>query len=109
MADWLPFYRSWADEWKRNWSEVLSTSSAAAASVGMPQPGTFPGDVFMMMVGAARSWLIGKKRVVRFRGHDLTMFLTDISVEGSDLARAVGQYGQVTISARDIGWEWLPA
>jgi LmeA-like phospholipid-binding len=108
MADWLPFYRSWADEWRRNWSEVWSASTssaaAAAASVGMPKPGTLPGDVFMMMVGAARSWLIGKKRTFRFRGHDLTMFLTDLSVEGSDLARAVGQYGQVAISARDIGW-----
>jgi DUF2993 family protein len=104
MADWLPFYRSWADEWQRNWSEVLSASSAAAASAGMPRPGTFPGDLFSMMVGAARSWLIGKKRAFRFRGHDLTMLLADISVEGSDLARAVGQYGQVTISARDIGW-----
>jgi len=112
MADWLPFYRSWADEWRRNWEEVLSTSSASAASLGMPQPGTFPGDLFMMMVGAARSWLIGKKRAFLFRGHDLTLFLADISVEGSDLARAVGQYGQVTISARDIGWggyqlEWM--
>jgi hypothetical protein len=56
------------------------------------------------MVAAARSWLLGKKRTFRFSGHELTLQLTDISVDGSDLARAVGQYGQVTVSARDIGW-----
>ena len=104
MADWLPFYRSWADEWKRSWEEAFSTSSAAAASLGMPPPGSFPGDPFVMMVSAARSWLIGKKRTFRFRDQDVTLFLTDISVEGAELARAVGQYGQVTIAARDIGW-----
>jgi hypothetical protein len=104
MADWLPFYRSWAEEWRRNWAEVLSTSSAAAASLGMPQPGTLPGDLFGIMLDAARSWLIGKKRTFGLPGHDLTLVLTDISVKGPDLARAVGQYGQVTICARDIGW-----
>ena len=105
MADWLPIYRSWAEEWRRNWAEVLSASSAAAASLGMPQPGTLPGDPFVMMVAAARSWLVGKKRTFRFPGHELTMLLTDISVEGPELARAVGQYGQVTVSAGDIGWD----
>lgn len=104
MADWLPFYRSWTDELKRNWGDVFSASSAAAASLGLPQPGAIPGDPLVMMLGAARSLLIGKKRTFRFRGHDLTLLLTDISVEGPDLARAVGQYGHVTISARDIGW-----
>src|SRR5512142_1804095 len=104
MADWLPLYRSWAEEWQRNWAEVLSASSAAAASLGMPQPGTLPGDPFVMMVAAARSWLVGKKRTFRLAGHELTLLLTDISVDGPDLARAVGQYGQVTVSARDIGW-----
>ena len=104
MADWLPPYRSWAEEWRRNWAEVLSASSAAAASLGVPQPGTLPGDLFVMVVAAARSWLVGKKRTFRFPGHELTLLLTDISVEGPDLARAVGQYGQVTVSARDIGW-----
>ena len=104
MADWLPFYRSWADEWKRSWEEAFSTSSAAAASLGLPTPGTFPGDPFVMMVSAARSWLIGKKRAFRLRDQEVTLFLTDISVEGPEIARAVGQYGQVTIAARDIGW-----
>ena len=32
------------------------------------------------------------------------MVLTDISVEGSDLARAMGQYGQVRFTARDVHW-----
>jgi hypothetical protein len=104
MADWLPLYRSWAEEWRRNWADVLSASSAAAAPFGMPQPGTLPGDPFVMMVAAARSWLVGNKRTFRFPGHELTLLLTDISVEGADLARAVGQYGQVTVCAADIGW-----
>jgi hypothetical protein len=104
MADWLPLYRSWAEEWRQTWAEVLATSSAAAASLGMPPPGTLPGDLVVMMVAAARSWLVGRKRTFRFAGHELTLLLTDISVEGPDLARAVGQYGQVTVSAREIGW-----
>ena len=104
MHDWLPFYRPWAEEWGRSWAEVLATFSGAAASLGLLGPGSLPGDPFVMMVAAARSRLIGKKRTFRFPGNDLTLLLTDISVEGPDLARAVGQYGQVTISARDIRW-----
>ena len=104
MADWWPFDRSWADEWKRNLSEVLSMSSAAAQSLGLPQPGILPGDPFVAIMDAARGWLIEKKKTFRFSGHDLTLILSDISVEGSDFARAVGQYGQVRILARDVRW-----
>ena len=55
MTDWLPLYRSWAEEWRRNWAGVLFTSSAAAVSLGVPSPGTLPGDPFTIMVAAARS------------------------------------------------------
>jgi hypothetical protein len=102
MAEWWPFDRSWADEWKRNLTEVLNLSSAAAQSLGLP--GTLPGDPFAALVAAARSWLIGKKRTLSFAGADLTLVLTDISVPGTDLARALGQYGQVSISAREVQW-----
>ena len=84
MADWLP---SWADELRRSWSGVL-----------------LPGDPFTAIVDAARSWLVGKERTLRFAGQDLTMILTDITVEGWELARAVGQYGQVRLTARDVRW-----
>jgi hypothetical protein len=104
MAEWWPFDRSWADEWKRNLTEVLNMSSAAAQSLGLPQPGILPGDPFVAIMDAARGWLIEKKRTFRFSGHDLTLVLSDISVEGSDLGRVVGQYGQVRISARDVEW-----
>jgi LmeA-like phospholipid-binding len=104
MADWWPFDRSWADELKRNWTEVLNMSSAAAQSLGLPQPGFLAGDPFSAIVDAARTWLVGKRRTIRFAGHELTMVLTDISVEGSDLARAIGQYGQVRFTARDVHW-----
>ncbi|MGH3181050.1 MAG: hypothetical protein ACRDOE_03965, partial [Streptosporangiaceae bacterium] len=87
MAEWWPFDRSWADEWKRTWTEIISVSSAAAASIGLPQPGTLPGDPFAVLVDAARAWLIGKQRTFRFSGHDLVLTLSDISVEGADLAR----------------------
>jgi hypothetical protein len=103
----------WAfDEWKRNLSEVLALSSAAAASLGLPQPGLLVGDPVTMLVDTARNRLIGKRRTFAFAGHDLTMVLEDLSVEGSDLALAVGQYGQVRILARDVEWsgyrlEWL--
>lgn len=105
MADWWPFDRSWAEEWRRNWTEVLSLSSAAAASLGLPQPGALAGDAFTALVDAARARLIGKKRTFSFDGKDLTLVLEDLSVDGPDLARAVGQYGEVRISARDVEWD----
>ena len=79
-------------------------SSAAAASIGLPQPGTLPGDPFAVLVDAARAWLTGKKRTFRFAGHDLTLTLSDLSIDGADLARVMGQYGQVRLSARDVQW-----
>ncbi len=104
MAEWWRFDRSRADEWKRTWTEIVSMSSAAAASIGLPQPSTLPGDPFAVLVDAARAWLTGKKRTFRFSGHDLTLTLSDISVDGADLARVLGQYGKVNISARDVQW-----
>ena len=105
MADWWPFDRSWVDEWRRRGvAGMLSASSVAAASLGLSQTGTLPGDPFGLLVDAARTWLIGKKRTLRFPEGDLTMVLTDISVQGTDLARFVGQYGQARILARDVEW-----
>ena len=77
---------------------------AAAASLGLPTPGILPGDPFALLVDAARSALVGKQRTISFGGHDLTMTLTDVSVEGSDVARLVGQYGQVRFTARNVLW-----
>jgi hypothetical protein len=93
------------DEWKRNLTEVLSLSSAAAASLGLPQPSLLIGDPFSVIVEGARNWLIGKKRTFTLAGRDLTLVLEDLSVEGSDLARAVGQCGQVRLLARDVEWD----
>ena len=107
MAERRPFGRSWADEWKRNLSEVLSLSASAAAAVGLPAPAALAGDSFGALVDAARSRLIGKKRTFSLAGHDLTLVLEDLSVEGSDLARAIGQYGQVRMLARDVEWSSL--
>ncbi len=104
MADRWPFDRSWADELRRNWAEVLRMPAAAAQSLGLPPLGFLPTDPFGMIVDAARAWLVGKQRTIRFAGHDLTMVLTDIAVEGSDLARAIGQYGQVHLTAQDVQW-----
>ncbi len=104
MAEWWTFDRSWADEWRRNWAEMLNMSTAASHSFGLPQPGTLPGDPFAAIMDAARGWLIEKKRTFRVGGRDLTLVLSDISVEGSDLGRVVGQYGQVRIAARDVRW-----
>jgi len=103
MADWWPFDRSWVDECKRGFAGLISASSAAAASLGLPQPGL--GGPFGMLVDAATTWLIGTKRTFRFPEGELTMVLTDISVEGSDLARIIGQYGQVRILGRDVEWD----
>jgi hypothetical protein len=99
VAERWPF-----DDLRRNLGEVLSLSSAAAASLGLPQPSLLKGDPFTAIVDTARNWLIGKQRTFTFAGRDLTLILEDISVEGSDLARAVGQYGQVRMLARDVEW-----
>ena len=63
----------------------------ALISLGLPAPRTLPGDPFGMLVDAARTWLTGKKRTFRFPEGDLTLVLEDIAVEGSDLARIIGQ------------------
>jgi hypothetical protein len=107
MAERWPF-----DEWKRNLTDALNFTSAAAASLGLPQPGLLIGDPFTVIVDTARNWLIGKQRTFTFAGHELTLVLEDLSVEGSDLAKAVGQYGQLSILARDVEWadyrfEWV--
>ena len=104
MAEWWPFDRSRADEWKRNWTELLNMTSAASASIGLPLPKTLPGDPFAAIVEAARGWLIGKQRTFPFAGHDLTLMVEDITIQGVDLARVVGQYGQVRMAARDADW-----
>ncbi len=84
---------------------LSASSSAAAASLSLPQPGTLPGDPFTMLVDAAGTWLIGKKRTFQLPEGDVTLVLADITVEGSDLARIIGQYGQVRILARDVEWD----
>ena len=99
MAERWPF-----EEWRKSLSDVLSLTSAAAASLGLPAAGLLTGDPFTAIVDTARNWLIGKRRTFIFAGRDLTMVLADVSVEGSDLARAVGQYGQLTVLARDVDW-----
>lgn len=104
MAEWWPFDRSRTEEWKRNLNEFLAMSSAAAASLGLPQPGTLTGDPFVLVVDAARARLVGKKQTFRFAGRDMTMTLSDISVDGADLAKVVGQYGTVRIYALDVHW-----
>lgn len=105
MDEWWPFDRLRIDEWKKGLSGMLSMSSAAAASLGLPQLGTLPGDPFGTLVDAACAWLIGKKRTFRLPEGDVTMVLADLSVEGSDLARLIGQHGQVRILARDVEWD----
>lgn len=88
-----------------NLTDVLSLSAAAAASIGLPQPGLLAGDPFTVIADTARNWLTGKQRTFTFAGRDLTLTLEDLSVDGSDLARAVGQYGQVRLLARDVEWD----
>src|ERR1700751_4306024 len=105
MADWWPFDRSWVDAWGLSAAGMLSPPSSAAASLGLPQPRTLPGDPFGMLVDAARTWLTGKKRTFRFAEGVLNLVLEDISLEGSALARIIGQYGQARILARDVEWD----
>jgi LmeA-like phospholipid-binding len=88
VAEWWPFDRV----------------RAAAQSLGLPTPGVFPGDPFAVLVDAARAFLVGRKRTISFGGGELTMTLTGVSVDGSDVARLVGQYGQVRFTARDVQW-----
>jgi LmeA-like phospholipid-binding len=104
MTEWWPFDRSRVEEWKRGWTEILALSSAAAAAA-LPQPGTPPADPFAALVDAARGWLVGKKRTFRFDGQDVTMTVSDISVEGVNLARLVGRSDCVRIAARDVQWD----
>jgi hypothetical protein len=105
MAVPWPFGRWWMDELKRGWDDLFSLSSAAAGSIGLPVRGTLPGDPFGAVVGVVRARVIGKNRTFRVNGRDVALILDDISVEGTDLARSMGQYGEVRIAARDIEWD----
>ena len=105
VAEWWPSGRSWPGDWRRSWSDLLSASSTVAASLGWPASDVLPGDPFGVVVDAARGWLVGQPRTLRISGRDLTLTLTDIAVEGSDMARAMGQYGQVRICARAVQWD----
>lgn len=106
MTEWWPFDRSRVGEWMRGWTEILAMSSAGTAP---PQPGTQPvsqpADPFAALADAARGWLVGKKRTFRFDGRDVTMIVSDISVEGVSLARLAGRYGSIRIAARDVQWD----
>ena len=104
MAEWWPFDRSRTDEWKRTWTEIISRSSAAAAAIGLPQPGTLAGDPFAVLVAAARAWLTGKSETFRFSGHDLTLTLSDISMDGATSPGSSTGAGKVHISTRDVQW-----
>ena len=105
MAVPWPFGRWWVDELRRGWDDLFSLSSAAVGSIGLPVRGTLPGDPFGAIVGVLRARVVGKNRTFRVNGRDLTLILDDISVEGNDLARSMGQYGEVRITARDIEWD----
>jgi hypothetical protein len=106
MATPWPFdYHRWLDEWKRGLTELLSLPSAVGASIGLPFPQTLPGDPFGLIVDVVRARLIGQNRTFRVNGRDLTLVLDNISVDGTDLARSVGQYGEVRIGARDVEWD----
>ena len=99
MAERWPF-----EEWRKSLTDVISLTSAAAASLGLPAAGLLAGDPFTAIVDTARNWLIGRQRTFTLAGRDLTLTLEDLSVEGSDLARAIGQYGQLRALARDVDW-----
>lgn len=105
MAEWWPFDRSRAEEWKRGWTEILAMSSAAAASIGLPPPGTLAADPLAALADTARVWLVGRKKTFRFAGSDVTLTISNISVEGVDPARFAGRPGRVRITARDIEWD----
>ena len=98
MAEWWPFDRSWADDWKRTWTEIISRSSAAAASIGLPQPGTLPGDPFAVLVDAARAWLTGKKRTGELgrpsRSFAQAAWLHDRRGLQSNVARRIARRGR---------------
>lgn len=105
MTEWWPFDRSRLEEWKRGWTEILAVSSAAAASLGLPRPGTLASDPVTALADAARAWLLGKRKTFRFSGREVTLTLSDISVEGVDVARFAGRYGRIRVTARDIQWD----
>ncbi len=91
------------------WSEILSLPAAAAEAIGVPfagalRPGALLADPFAPVIEALRPWLIGKTRTLRVNGRELTLVVEDFIVTGPDLARSLGQYGEIRIIARDVAW-----
>ena len=90
------------DEWTRNW---LALFSSAMQSASVMAPYTLPADAFAPIIDAIRARLHGRQRTLRVGDRDIKFVLVDVTIDGSELLRSVGQYGEVHLTARDVEWD----
>jgi len=105
MAEsWLGTGR--AEEWTRAWMELMSTSASA---VGAPAAARLPWDPVGVILDIARDRLVGRRLTFRAGSSEISLALDSLSVEGADVARSVGQYGTLRVTAHDVAWRGVRA
>ena len=93
------------EDWTRNWMRLISSASSAASSIAGPASRIIPTNSLAAVLNAVRDQVVGRSRTFRLWGRDVTLTLDDVSITGSDLARSVGQFGNIHIVTRDIHWD----
>ena len=93
------------EDWTRTWMRLISTASSAASSIASPASRILPIDPLAAILNTVRDRVVGRSRTFRLWGRDVTLTLDDVSITGSDLARSVGQFGNIHIVTRDIHWD----
>ena len=93
------------EDWTRNWLRLISTASSAATSIAGPASRLLPTDSLAAILNTVRDRVVGRSRTFRLWDRDVTLTLDDISITGSDLARSLGQFGNIHIVTRDIHWD----
>ncbi|MEZ5282860.1 MAG: hypothetical protein R2770_20570 [Acidimicrobiales bacterium] len=97
--------RDWLRDSMAMWRDIVP-GIAEPMTAGMIQMadvfGVSPAKVFAELVAAARSDLVGKELSVEVGSTRVDLVLDDITTEVHSLGPAVGQFGDITLSAHDV-------
>lgn len=98
MASW-PMDPRRSTEWTRAWMDVVSSTVSAAGGPTAPRLAIGPVG---MVLDLLADRMVGRRATYCIGGRDLTLSLDEVTSEGSELPRSVGQYGTVRIRAHEV-------
>ena len=93
------------EDWTRTWMRLISTARRRRHRSPVRPSRILPIDPLAAILNTVRDRVVGRSRTFRLWGRDVTLTLDDVSITGSDLARSVGQFGNIHIVTRDIHWD----